>query len=168
MEEICTRKEEGKEMNKPKICIISAIDRKRGIGKNNKLLYQLPKDLEHFKKITFGHPVIMGQTTFESIGRPLPGRTNIVLSFDRNFKAKGCIVCFSIDEAIQAASQKDKNKIFFIGGASIYTQAIKIVDRLYLTVIDAEKEADTFFPDYSQFTKIVSEVSENSNGYNYK
>jgi len=155
-------------MNKPKICIISAIDRKRGIGKDNKLLYRLPKDLEHFKKITLNHPIIMGQKTFESIGRPLPKRTNIILSRKSDLQIPGCIVCNNLDEAIKVASQKDDNEIFIIGGASIYDQAIIIADRLYLTIIDAEKEADAFFPDYSNFKKIIFQSDENSDGYNYK
>jgi len=111
--------------------------------------------------------VIMGQKTFESIGRPLPNRENIVIAKDLNLKVNDCIVCHSIDEAIEQASQKDQNEIFFIGGGSIYAQTIDLADKLYLTLVEGDFEADTFFPDYSSF-KIVSEQPEESNGLKYR
>ncbi|MGA2667046.1 MAG: dihydrofolate reductase [Patescibacteria group bacterium] len=153
---------------KPKISLICAVaEKNRAIGKNNKLLWNIPADLEHFKKITLNHPVIMGQKTFESIGRPLPNRENIVIAKDLNLKVNDCIVCHSIDEAIEQASQKDQNEIFFIGGGSIYAQTIDLADKLYLTLVEGDFEADTFFPDYSSF-KIVSEQPEESNGLKYR
>lgn len=155
-------------MKQAKISIICAIDKNRGIGKNNKLLYNIPKDLEHFKRITFDHPVIMGENTYNSIGKPLPKRTNIVLSRDKDLKIPSCIICNSLEYAIETAQKKDQQEIFIIGGASVYAQAINIADKLYLTVIDAEKQADTFFPDYSNFKKIISQKDETSAGYNYK
>lgn len=142
---------------KPKISIISAITKNRGIGKNNKLLFEIPDDLKHFKKITSGHPVIMGERTYYSIGRPLPNRLNIVLSKNPDLQIEGAINCGNIEEAIKVASDRDKDEIFFIGGGMIYGESIKYADRLYLTLIDAEPEADTFFPDYSEFKTIVSE-----------
>lgn len=152
---------------KPRISIISCVAKNRGIGKDNKLLFDIPADLQHFKKITLGHPVIMGLNTFKSIGRPLPGRLNIVLSPDDD-KIDGCTVVSSIDEAISRASAEDQEEIFFIGGGMVYKTAIEFADRLYLTVVDAEPEADTFFPYYSQFEKIISEETERSSGYKYK
>jgi len=154
---------------KPKISIIAAVaEKNRAIGKDNKLLWHIAEDLQRFKKITSGHPVIMGQNTFESLGRPLPNRTNIVLTFDKSFQAPGCIVVYSIGEAIEIASEKDKEEIFFIGGGQIYAQAIKFADKLYLTLVEGDYDADTFFPDYSDFKKVIFEEKHESNGYKYR
>jgi len=150
-------------MNKPKISIIVCIAENRGIGKNNQLLFEIPDDLKHFKKITMGHPIIMGYNTYKSIGRPLPGRLNIVLS-PRIIGIEGCIVCQNIQSAIQKAGEADKEEIFFIGGGMVYKQAIEFADRLYLTVVDAQPEADTFFPDYSEFKRVVSNEPSEYNG----
>ena len=156
-------------MNSPKISIISAIaEKERAIGKDNKLLWHLPEDLQRFKKITSGHPIIMGQKTFESLGRPLPNRTNIVLTLDRSYKAPGAVVVYSMDEALEAAKRVEKEEIFFVGGGQIYAQAIKFADKLYLTLVEGDYEADTFFPDYSQFKKVVYEEKRESEGLKYK
>jgi len=152
---------------KPRISIICCIAKNRGIGKDNKLLFDIPADLQHFKKITLGHPIIMGYNTYKSIGRPLPGRLNIVLSPD-DVKTEGCTLAKSIEEAIGVASKKDQKEIFFIGGGMVYKTAIEFADRLYLTVVGEEPEADTFFPEYSNFKKTLSEQAEESNGYKYK
>lgn len=152
---------------KPKISIISCVAKNRGIGKNNKLLFYIPEDLKNFKKITMGHPIIMGYNTFKSIGRPLPGRLNIVLSSNK-IKIDGCQVIDSIDKAIKIALEKDKEEIFFIGGGMVYKQAISFANRLYLTIVDAAPEADTFFPNYSDFTKIINEEKNISENYKYK
>ncbi|MFA5024870.1 MAG: dihydrofolate reductase [Patescibacteria group bacterium] len=137
---------------KPKISIIVCVAKNRGIGKDNKLLFEIPEDLQHFKKITFGHPVIMGYNTFRSIGKPLPGRMNIVLN-DQGGEIDGATVAEDIASAIEKASAVDQEEIFFIGGASVYQQTIGLADRLYITEVDSEREADTFFPDYSKFKK---------------
>ncbi len=141
-------------MEKPTISIIAAVAENGAIGKNNQLLWHLPDDLKHFKEITFGHPVIMGQRTFESLGKPLPGRLNIVLSKDGDYHPAGVTVCDSINKAVSIASRQDRKEIFFIGGGMVYEQAIKIADKLYLTIVDGNYDADTFFPDYSEFVKI--------------
>jgi dihydrofolate reductase len=155
-------------MKKPIISIICALAQKnRAIGKNNKLLVQLPEDLARFKKITFGHPVIMGLNTYESLPFLLPGRTNIVLSFDE-IEIEGAIIARTLEEAIEIAAKEDNDEIFIIGGASVYSQTIKIADRLYLTLIDGNFEADAFFPDYSNFKKVLSEEEGQSNGYSLK
>lgn len=155
-------------VKKPKISLICCIAENRGIGKNNKLLFDIPDDLKRFKKITMGHPIIMGYKTHQSIGRPLPGRLNIVLLPDK-IKINGCVVCQSIEEAIDVASQNDKKEIFFIGGGSVYKQAIEFADKLYLTIVDAAAEADTFFPDYSKFKNVIFESDEyNKNNIKYK
>lgn len=154
-------------MNKPRISIICCVSKNRGIGKDNKLLFDIPDDLKHFKKITMGHPIIMGYNTYKSIGKPLPGRLNIILSKDK-MEIPGCSVSQSIEEAIEIASQKDKQEIFFIGGGMVYKQAIILADRLYLTIVDAQPKADTFFPDYKEFNKIISEEKNISKNNIYK
>ena len=154
---------------KPIISLIVAIARDRGIGYQNKLLIHLPPDLKHFKSITSGHMVIMGQTTYQSMGRALPNRENIVLTRDQNFSAPDAKVMYSIEEALDYAKNSTEEEIFFIGGASIYSQSIKYADKLYLTLIDAVYPADTYFPDYSEFKNVISESeAEEYNGVKFK
>ncbi|MBI3495317.1 dihydrofolate reductase [Candidatus Berkelbacteria bacterium] len=155
-------------MNKePIISIISAVDRKRGIGKNNKLLWDIPEDLQRFRTITSGHPIIMGRKTFESIGRPLPKRTNIVVMHRGETVPEGVIACYSMQEAIAEAKKHDTQEIFIIGGGQIYALGLQYADKLYLTVVDGEFEADTYFPDYSAFGKVVSQVKSHDDHHNY-
>jgi dihydrofolate reductase len=137
------------------ISIIAAIGANRELGKDNKLLWKNPEDMKRFRELTAGHPVIMGRTTFQSIGKPLANRTNIIITRDENFQASGCLVAHSLLEAINRAKEIYKNEIFIIGGGQIYAQAIDIADKLYLTVIEGTFDADTFFPDYSRFKKVV-------------
>ncbi len=138
------------------INIIAASGKNRVIGKGNRLIWNLPGDLPRFKAITIGHPIVMGRKTFESFGaKPLPNRTNIIITRNADFKAEGCVVCSSLEEALEKA-EAINDQIFVIGGGQIYTEAINRADRLYITVVDAEAEGDTFFPDYSAFTKIIS------------
>ena len=153
---------------KQTISIICAIAKDRGIGYQNKLLIHLSPDLQHFKKITSGHMVIMGQTTFESIGKPLPNRVNVVLTKDKNFTAPDCVIKYSIEEALEFAKNSDDNEVFFIGGASIYAQSIKYADKLYLTLLDKTWPADTFFPEYAEFSKILSEEEHEHDGLKFK
>ena len=128
------------------ISIIVAVDINSGIGKNNKLLCNIPEDLKRFKKITTGHDIIMGKNTFLSLPNgALPNRRNIVLTDDKNDKFENCIMVFSIEEALKKCNQKDE--VFVIGGASIYKQFLEHANKLYLTMIDYEFEADTFFPE---------------------
>jgi dihydrofolate reductase len=155
-------------MQKPIISMICAIAENRAIGKNNQLLWHIPDDFRHFKEITNGHAMIMGQKTFESIGKPLPNRTNIVITNDPNFKAEGCVICYSIDESLEKAKAVEKEEIFIIGGGSIYKQFIDKSDKLYLTIVSGEYEADTFFPDYSAFQKIKETGSGDDGKYKYK
>lgn len=134
------------------ISIIVAIDEKRGIGAKNRLLWHLKKDFAHFKKITFGHPVIMGRKTYESIGKPLVGRTNIVISRRQPPS--------SLEEAIKVAKNSPgAEEIFIIGGGEIFCQAIdkNLVDKLYLTKVKGDFNAEIFFPAYEHiFTKVIS------------
>lgn len=155
-------------METPKISIISAIARKdRAIGKNNALLWHIPEDFKHFKDLTSGHAVVMGENTFKSIGRPLPNRTNIVLSLTPGFAAPGCVIVTSIDEALEKTKEVEQEEVFIIGGASIYKQFIPLADRLYLTLVEGEYEADTFFPEYAEFTHVVSEEKVDNGAYQF-
>lgn len=139
-------------MGKQIISLIAVVARDRGIGKDNKLLFDIPEDLQHFKSITLGHTVIMGYNTYKSLGsRALPDRQNIVLCPD-DPDLKDAKWCKSIEKALKHTRNEDE--IFFIGGASIYQQAIKIADKLYLTLVDTEVPADTYFPDYKEFDKV--------------
>ena len=143
---------------KPIISIIVAISKaNRGIGKGPSLLWRISDDLKRFKALTLGHPIIMGQTTYESIGKPLPERTNIIVSNDDKYEARGTIVTHSIEESLEKAKEVEENEIFIIGGGQIYKQFLPLVDRLYLTIIEGEREADVFFPEYEkEFTKKIS------------
>ncbi len=143
-------------MQKPKISIIAAIGKNRELGKGNELIWRISPDLKRVKELTTHHPIIMGRKTYESIGRPLPNRTNIVISTTAQ-NIPGCIVCSSLEEGIRAAKAVEEDEIFIFGGARIYTEALPYTDRLYLTIIDAEdSNADAFFPSYEEFTKVVS------------
>lgn len=154
-------------MNKPIISIIVAMDEKRGIGKKNQLMWRIPGELPRFKRITMGHPVIMGRKTYESIGRPLPGRTNIIITREKNYLAIGCIICTSIEEALHLAEAKDQAEVFIIGGGEIYNQALSFTEKIYLTLVKGDFNADTFFPDYSEFKKVISEEDHEDEKYKY-
>jgi dihydrofolate reductase len=124
--------------------IIVAIAKNNAIGKDNKLLWYLPNDLKHFKDVTSGHTVIMGRKTFDSVGKPLPRRRNIVVT-RQHISIEGCEVVESIEAALALCAGDDE--VFIIGGAEIYRQSIHLTDRIYLTQIDQDFDGDTFFPD---------------------
>ncbi|MCC6724337.1 MAG: dihydrofolate reductase [Saprospiraceae bacterium] len=128
------------------VSAIVAIARNFAIGHNNQIPWYLPADLKYFKKMTTGHHVIMGRKSFESIGRPLPNRTNVVITRDPFFVATGCTVVHSLDEALALAQVNGETEAFIIGGGEIYRQSWPYLDRLYLTEVDIEPEADVFFP----------------------
>lgn len=144
--------------NKPRLSVIAALAKNRVIGIENRLPWRLPEDLAHFKALTLNHPILMGRRTFESLGRPLPGRTNIVISRNSDYRPDGCQVAGSIAAAI--ALCKGADEVFFIGGADLYAQAIPLADRLYLTEVDIDAEGDVWFPDYDRGA--FSEVSRES------
>ena len=125
------------------LSLIVAIAKNRVIGHQNKMPWHLPAELQYFKRITMDHPIIMGRKTFESIGRPLPGRQNLVVSRNTGFTATGVEVVHSIDDAIALTAGADT---FVIGGATLYIEALPRADKLYVTEIDATPEGDTFFP----------------------
>lgn len=141
-----------------RISIIAAMDRNRLIGNRNQLPWHLPADLAHFKRVTMGKPVIMGRKTFESIGRPLPGRTNIVLTGSADFRADGVLVASSLDQALEYASGADEAMV--IGGGMIYRLVLPSADRLYLTLVDNAYEGDAWFPDFdpAEWRIIASEA----------
>ncbi|MBK8849290.1 MAG: dihydrofolate reductase [Saprospiraceae bacterium] len=130
-----------------KISCIVAMNHQRVIGAGNQIPWYLPADLKYFKKTTVGHAVIMGRNCFESIGRPLPNRTNIVISRDAFFIASSCLVVRSIEEALEAAHNMGESEVFVIGGGQIYDQTQDLWDKLYLTQVDCNCEGDVFFPD---------------------
>ncbi len=145
-------------MEKPRISIIAALAKSdRAIGRDNRLLWDIPEDMRHFRKTTTGHTVIMGAKTFHSIGKPLPKRTNIVLSSNQELVLDGCIVVHSVEEALSEARESEKEEVFVIGGASIYEQMMPFADRLYLTLVEGKYPADTFFPEYQEFSRVISE-----------
>ena len=143
-----------------KISIIVAISANNAIGKDNQLLWHLPADLKHFKEITSGHPIIMGRKTYDSIGRPLPNRRNIVITRNKELGIAGVEVVSSIAEAISLCA--NENEVFIIGGAEIYKHALPLTDCIYLTVVHQQYEADAFFPELNEneWTTIHQEYHE--------
>ncbi|MBS9766138.1 MAG: dihydrofolate reductase [Flavobacteriaceae bacterium] len=141
------------------ITIIAAIAEQNALGKDNQLIWHLPADLKRFKSITSGHPIIMGRKTFESLGRPLPNRTNIVITRNKAYCPQGVEVVHSLDEAIEKGQEIDDD-IFIIGGATIYKKAIEIVDFLDITKVHHSFEADAFFPEIDP--KIWKEIENTS------
>src|SRR5262247_321546 len=132
------------------VSIIAAMDKKRGIGVDNKLPWRLSADLKRFRELTMGHHIIVGRKTFESIGKPLPGRRMIVVTRDVNYKADGCDVAHSVEDATTLARERGESEVFICGGAEIYAESIEVSDRMYLTFVDAEVAADTFFPEFDE------------------
>lgn len=126
------------------ISLVVAMDENRVIGADNRLPWHLPADLKHFKRITMGHPIVMGRRTWESIGRPLPGRTSIVLTRQDGYRAEGAVVVNSLEAAIEAAGECDE--LMVIGGAWLFQAVLDRAHRIYLTAIHAQFEGDTYFP----------------------
>ena len=142
------------------VTMVVAIAENNAIGKNNQLLWHLPKDLKHFKTITSGHTVIMGRKTFDSVGKPLPNRRNIVVTRNRELSIGNVEVVNDLATALELCS--GEQEVFIVGGAEIYKQAMKDTGRIYLTVVHASFEADTFFPeiDHDIWKVIASESHE--------
>jgi dihydrofolate reductase len=130
------------------ISIIAAMDRNRLIGNKNQLPWHLPADFAHFKSVTMGKPIVMGRKTFESIGKPLPGRTNIVLSRNPDTQFEGVVCASSVEEAIAAVP--DAKEVMIIGGSTIYEMLLPRVDRMYLTYVDGAFEGDAWFPKFDE------------------
>lgn len=153
------------------LSIIVAMANNHAIGKDNQLLWHLPEDLKYFKRITMGKPIVMGRKTFESIGRPLPGRLNIVITRQKDWQHEGVKVVHTIDDALQVAEAKSLidgvDEMMVIGGAEIYKTALPNADRLYLTRVDAEIDGDAFFPEVDEATWVeVDRESFSASGHN--
>lgn len=132
----------------PTLSLIWAMARNGVVGRNNTLPWRLPADLRYFRQITVGHPIIMGRKNHEDIGKPLAGRTNIVVTRQLAYTAPGCTVVYSVEQALDAAGVS--GEIFVIGGADIYRQTLSVANKLYITEIDADIEGDTYFPDFDR------------------
>ena len=147
------------------ISLIVAAATNNGIGKDNQLLWHLPKDLQFFKKITWAMPVVMGRKTFESLsGKPLQGRLNIVITRQKDWKPEGIVVVHSLKDALFVAKSADYKEVFIAGGGEIYRECLPIAHKVYLTRVQAEPEADTFFPDIDQSNwQLTSDQSFPSN-----
>ncbi len=148
------------------IKIIVAISKNRVIGDSNKLIWHLPSDLKRFKEITTGHPIVMGRKTYQSIGRPLPNRRNIIVTRDEEFEVEGCEVVNSIEEALLLTN----SDCFIIGGGEIYKQSLNLAEQIYMTQIDEEFEGDTTFPELDRswyVSKKEDFLSDEKNPYNY-
>lgn len=159
---------------KNQIAAVVAIGRNRELGKDGKLLWHIPDDLKRFKCLTEGHPIIMGRKTFDSIvgyvGGPLPKRTNIVVTRDTSWSYEGVFVVHSLEAAIKKAKNSPgADEIHIGGGAELYKQALPMIDKLYLTLIDAKADADSFFPQYEkEFTKKTFEERHEWKGLKYR
>lgn len=153
------------------VTIIAAIAKNNALGKNNDLIWHLPADLKRFKKVTTGHYILMGRNTFESIGKPLPNRTTVIITRKTDYFVDGCLIANSIEDAIDLV--EGDNEIFVIGGAQIYKQVLakELADKLDITIVHQEFEADVFFPEID--LKIWKEVAredfkaDEKNKYNY-
>ncbi|OBY65016.1 dihydrofolate reductase [Polaribacter vadi] len=153
------------------ITIIAAIAKNNALGKNNDLIWHLPADLKRFKKITTGHYIIMGRNTFESIGKPLPNRTTIIITRNKNYFKDGCLIANSLEQALEMA--KEEEQVFVIGGAQIYNYAMEhnLVDTLDITLVHHEFDADVYFPeidsDIWEQVEIESFTADDKNKLDY-
>jgi len=151
------------------ITIIAAVAANNALGKNNQLIWHIPADLKRFKKVTSNHHVIMGRKTYESLGKPLPNRTNIIITRNKEYTVEGCVIVNSLQEAIAVA--KEGSNPFILGGAQIYKQALNFANKLDLTLVHHNFEADAFFPEID--LKVWKEISredfkaDEKNSYNY-
>ncbi len=158
---------------KEKISLIAALSSKtRAIGRDGNLMWSIPEDLARFKGLTNGHPVVMGRKTWESLPvkfRPLPGRTNIIVTRDSTYDAEGGVVVHSLEEAIAAASRvPGAEEIFIIGGGELYREALPLATRLYLTLVESDEDGDAYFPEYADtFTKILLNESHTPETLSY-
>lgn len=153
------------------ISLVVAAANNNAIGKEGKLLWTLPNDMKFFKNVTWGMPVVMGRKTFESLGKPLAGRKNIVITRQSGWKAEGTVVVKTIDDALFVAKETDAKEVMVIGGGEIYKAVFEKAKRIYITRVDAEFEADTFFPiihpDQWHLVSQKNHEADEKNAYNY-
>ena len=148
------------------INLIAAVSKNWVISNNNTLIWKLPADLKRFKEITSGHPVIMGRKTYESIGRPLPNRRNIIITRDVNYSVDGCEVTHSLTDALELVKDSE---VFIIGGGEIYQQSMSIADRIYLTIVHENFNGDTYFPEIGdEWIKVKREDHQPDEKNQYK
>lgn len=149
------------------ISLLWAMDENRAIGRNNQLPWHLPEDLKYFKRVTMGKPIAMGRKTYDSIGRPLPGRENIVITRRLGVTIEGCTVIHDVNDLLQ----RNDEELFVIGGAEIFKEILPFADRLYVTEIREEFEADTFFPEFNlsdwELIESIPGMKDEKNPYNY-
>lgn len=154
------------------ISFIVAMDDTRVIGKDNELPWYLPEDLKFFKRVTMGHPIVMGRKTFDSIGRVLPGRENIIITRNKEYNHADCTMFYSVDDFLSYCKQKPEEEFFVIGGAEIFKQLLPIADRLYITEIHHEFAGDTFFPqlemDRWELVSREKGIKDEKNPYDYE
>lgn len=156
-------------VDSPRVSVICIMSENRVIARSGDQIWYIAEDLRHFKETTIGHPVIMGRKTFDSMEQqPLPGRTNIVVTSNRDYRPAGATILHSVDDALESAAKLDRDEIFIVGGGEIYRQTLPRVDRLYLTIVEGSVEGDTYFPDYSDFSQVISERNGASEGYHYR
>jgi dihydrofolate reductase len=152
------------------ISLIVAVDEKNGIGKNNQLPWHLPSDLKRFKTLTMGHHLIMGRKTYATIARPLPGRDMIIVTRQRDYSAANCTVVGSLEEALQLAKDHQEREVFIIGGGEIFRQAIDLADKIYLTKVQTDAQADVKFPEINLDEWVISkkEITPQNDQEQYK
>jgi len=131
-----------------KVSMILAMDENKGIGINNKLPWSLSDDVKRFRSLTMGHHIIMGRVTYESIERPLPGRSNVILTKNKAYQAPGCVILHDPEDALEYARNNEETEAFIIGGAQICEVYMPVTDRIYLTVVHTQGDADTYFSSY--------------------
>lgn len=154
-----------------KISLIVAFDNNFGIGKDNKLLWNLPNDLKHFKEITTGKTILMGRSTYESIGKPLPNRFNLILSTNIDYLVDGCVVLNSLNKAIKYCKINNVDELIIIGGGKLYAEVFDLCTTLYVTHVNSSFDADTFFPkiNYKEWNLIETKehIADEKHKYNY-
>ncbi len=153
------------------ISLLVAMDQNNLIGRDNQLPWHLPADLAYFKQVTMGHPIVMGRKTYDSIGRPLPGRENIIVTRNPAFTMEGCKVIHSIEEIIKLNNNDKEQELFVIGGSEIFKEILPFADKLYITEIDEAFEGDTFFPEIHQKEWVLLHkekgIKDEKNPYDY-
>lgn len=159
--------------NIPVVIVAGIGERTRAIGKDDQILFHVPDDLKRFKELSMGHPVIMGRKTFESIvkmlGKPLPGRTNVVVTRDPNYQFEGVKVANSLEKSLELTLEENPSEIHIGGGAEIYKLSLPYIDKLYLTLFDDDREGDSFFPEYeNDFKEIARHGVRDHNGLKYE
>lgn len=163
-------------INSTKVSLIVAMDESCGIGKNDRIPWHIRKDLIRLASMTRGKMTILGDRSYNSMagyydksGRPMPAKEYLVLSFDKNFKStrNNTSTVNSLDEAVKHIKESGEDEVFVLGGASVFKQMLSITDRLYLTIVNGKFDCDTFFPDYSDFKKVVSEETDSDEGFTF-